>query len=162
MPWATQSGGGAPRLVDAPVSGGVGAAANAALTFMVGGPAEAAAAARPLLDAMGTRVVHLGGAGMGQAAKLCNNLALGVQMAGVSEALALGCALGLDPRQLSDVMMGSSGRCWSLECNNPVPVRVCVCVCVWTAAAFGGRQRVQPFLPPLSRNKRQHTHKRNR
>ncbi|KAI8474097.1 MAG: NAD binding domain of 6-phosphogluconate dehydrogenase-domain-containing protein [Monoraphidium minutum] len=120
MPWAGAERS-APRLIDAPVSGGVLAAANAALTFMVGGPAEAVAAARPLLEAMGTRIIHLGGPGLGHAAKLCNNLCLAIQMAGVSEALALGASLGLEPGRLSEVMQGSSGRCWALECYNPVP-----------------------------------------
>ncbi|GBF92803.1 3-hydroxyisobutyrate dehydrogenase [Raphidocelis subcapitata] len=125
MPWTAGGGGGAasaaPRLVDAPVSGGVAAARDGSLTFMCGGPEEAVGAARALLGAMGARLLHLGGPGLGQAAKLCNNVALAVQMAGVSEALALGIALGLDPGQLSDVMSGSSARCWTLDCYSPVP-----------------------------------------
>lgn len=120
MPWAGRDGA-SPRVIDAPVSGGVLAASNAALTFMVGGPAEAVAAARPLLESMGTKVIHLGGPGLGQAAKICNNLCLAVQMAGVSEALALGQSLGIDPQQLTGVLNGSTARCWVLDSYCPAP-----------------------------------------
>jgi 3-hydroxyisobutyrate dehydrogenase len=108
-------------MIDAPVSGGVAGAEGASLTFMVGGPDRAVAAARPLLDAMGARVVHAGGPGAGQAAKICNNLILGVSMIGVCEAFALADALGLDRQKLFDVASTSSGQCWSLTTYCPVP-----------------------------------------
>lgn len=111
----------APQMVDAPVSGGVAAASAGTLTFMVGGSANAVGAARPYLERMGKKVVHCGDAGAGQATKLCNNLALGVSMAGVAEALALGQRLGLDLRVLSDVFNGATARCWSSDTYNPVP-----------------------------------------
>lgn len=110
-----------PLLLDAPVSGGVVGAKEGTLTFMVGGEPEAVAAARPILAAMGTRVVHCGPCGSGSAAKLCNNLALAVQMAGVAEALALGQRLGLHPRLLSQIFNSSTARSWSSEVYNPVP-----------------------------------------
>mmetsp|Transcript_13933 Transcript_13933/g.30101 ORF Transcript_13933/g.30101 Transcript_13933/m.30101 type:complete len:383 (-) Transcript_13933:482-1630(-) len=112
----------APHFVDAPVSGGVPGAANATLTFMCGGPDEVVEATRPLLALMGSRVLHMGSRhGAGQVAKLCNNLACGIEMAAVSEALALGAAAGLDPTQLSQVFNTSSARCWSSEAYNPCP-----------------------------------------
>jgi 3-hydroxyisobutyrate dehydrogenase-like beta-hydroxyacid dehydrogenase len=103
----------APLLLDAPVSGGVVGAQAATLTFMVGGSEEALKGAQHLLKAMGTRVVHCGGAGNGAAAKVCNNLALAISMAGVSEALALGQRLGIDAHTLSNIFNSSSARCWS-------------------------------------------------
>ncbi|KAL6782139.1 HID1 [Auxenochlorella protothecoides x Auxenochlorella symbiontica] len=111
----------APAMLDAPVSGGVGGAAAGTLTFMVGGPAEAVARAQGLLGTMGRATVHCGEAGAGQAAKLCNNLVLGVSMAGVAEGLALGQRLGLDARNLTKIFNGSSARCWSADTYNPVP-----------------------------------------
>jgi len=107
--------------VDAPVSGGTAGAAAGTLTFMAGGPPEAFAAARPLFDVMGARAVHCGGAGAGQAAKICNNLILGVTMAGVCEAFALAGKLGLDAHSLYDVVSTSSGACWSVTTYCPVP-----------------------------------------
>ncbi|WP_394619019.1 3-hydroxyisobutyrate dehydrogenase [Lentzea sp. JNUCC 0626] len=107
--------------VDAPVSGGVVGAQAAKLTFMVGGAAEAFAAAEPLLRHMGARQVHCGDSGAGQAAKICNNMLLGISMIGVSEAFALGQRLGLDDQVLFDVASTASGQCWSLTTNCPVP-----------------------------------------
>ena len=108
-------------MVDAPVSGGVGGAANGTLTFMVGGNEESVDMARPILMAMGSNVVHCGGAGTGSTTKLCNNLALAIQMIGTSEALHLGASLGADPAVLSSVMNTSTARCWSSDTYNPVP-----------------------------------------
>ncbi|QEN90212.1 3-hydroxyisobutyrate dehydrogenase [Labrys sp. KNU-23] len=107
--------------VDAPVSGGVGGAKAGTLTFMVGGADEAFARAEPLLTVMGKRVVHCGPAGAGQAAKICNNMILGISMIGVCEAFALGEKLGLSQQALYDVASTSSGQCWSLTTYCPVP-----------------------------------------
>lgn len=107
--------------VDAPVSGGTAGAAAGTLTFMAGGTAEAFAAARPLFAAMGRRAVHCGGAGAGQAAKICNNLILGVSMIGACEAFALAAKLGLAAAALYDVVSTSSGQCWAVTTNCPVP-----------------------------------------
>jgi 3-hydroxyisobutyrate dehydrogenase len=109
------------RSVDAPVSGGVGGAAAGTLTFMVGGAAEAFGAAEPVLAKMGKRIVHCGDAGAGQAAKLCNNMILGISMIAVSEAFVLGEKLGLSHQALFDVASTSSGQCWSLTTYCPVP-----------------------------------------
>ncbi len=108
-------------MVDAPVSGGVGGAEAGTLTFMVGGPDEAFDRARPLLAAMGRNIVHAGGAGSGQAAKICNNMILGISMIAVSEAFNLADALGLDRQRLFDVSSTASGQCWSLTTYCPVP-----------------------------------------
>jgi 3-hydroxyisobutyrate dehydrogenase len=107
--------------VDAPVSGGTGGAKGATLTFMCGGDENAFAAAKPILDKMGKKLVHCGGAGAGQAAKICNNMILGITMVGVSEAFALGEKLGLSHQALFDVASTSSGQCWSLTTYCPVP-----------------------------------------
>src|SRR5947209_10396976 len=107
--------------VDAPVSGGTGGAKAATLTFMAGGDEKAFAAAKPVLENMGKRIVHCGGAGAGQAAKICNNMILGVSMIAVSEAFALGEKLGLSHQALFDVASTSSGQCWSLTTYCPVP-----------------------------------------
>ncbi|MBP0578319.1 3-hydroxyisobutyrate dehydrogenase [Labrys sp. LIt4] len=107
--------------VDAPVSGGVGGAKAGTLTFMVGGTGEAFARAEPLLNVMGKRVVHCGTPGAGQAAKICNNMILGISMIGVCEAFALGEKLGLSQQALYDVASTSSGQCWSLTSYCPVP-----------------------------------------
>jgi 3-hydroxyisobutyrate dehydrogenase len=109
------------KSVDAPVSGGVGGAVAATLTFMVGGDEEAVALARPILEAMGKRIVHCGGAGAGQAAKICNNMILGVSMIAVSEAFVLAEKLGLTHQALFDVASTASGQCWSLTAYCPVP-----------------------------------------
>jgi 3-hydroxyisobutyrate dehydrogenase len=107
--------------VDAPVSGGVVGAENGTLTFMAGGDADAVAAAEPVLAVLGKRTVHCGGPGNGQVAKMCNNMVLGVSMIAVSEAFVLGERLGLDPQALYDVASSSSGQCWALTTNCPVP-----------------------------------------
>jgi len=108
-------------FIDAPVSGGTGGAIAGTLTFMVGGKAADLERARPLLDAMGKNIFHMGAAGAGQVAKLCNNMALGVIMAVTGEALALGAAHGLDPKTLSQMMAVSTGRSWATEVCNPWP-----------------------------------------
>ena len=107
--------------VDAPVSGGVGGAVAGTLTFMAGGDPAALERARPILDAMGKRVVACGGPGAGQAAKLCNNMILGISMIGISEAFVLAEKLGLDHQALYDVASTSSGQCWALVNHCPVP-----------------------------------------
>ena len=107
--------------VDAPVSGGTGGAKAATLTFMCGGDEKAFAAAQPVLENMGKKIVHCGGAGAGQAAKICNNMILGISMIAVSEAFTLGEKLGLSHQALFDVASTSSGQCWSLTSYCPVP-----------------------------------------
>ena len=107
--------------VDAPVSGGTGGAKGATLTFMAGGAAPAFAAAKPILEAMGKKIVHCGDAGAGQAAKICNNMILGISMIAVGEAFALAEKLGLSHQALFDVSSTSSGQCWALTSYCPVP-----------------------------------------
>jgi 3-hydroxyisobutyrate dehydrogenase len=107
--------------VDAPVSGGTGGAKGATLTFMCGGDDKALAAARPVLEKMGKKIVHCGGAGAGQAAKICNNMMLAISMIGVSEAFSLAEKLGLSHQALFDVASTSSGQCWALTSYCPVP-----------------------------------------
>src|SRR6201747_297729 len=107
--------------VDAPVSGGTGGAKGATLTFMCGGDDKAIAAARPVLEKIGKKIVHCGGAGAGQAAKICNNMMLAISMIGVSEAFSLGEKLGLSHQALFDVASTSSGQCWALTFYCPVP-----------------------------------------
>jgi len=107
--------------LDAPVSGGVGGAKAATLTFMVGGSKEAFARGKPILERMGKRVVHCGEAGNGQVAKICNNMILGASMIAVGEAFVLGEKLGLSHQALFDVASASSGQCWSLTSYCPVP-----------------------------------------
>ena len=107
--------------IDAPVSGGTGGAAAGTLTFMAGGSPEAFSRAEPILKAMGGRIVHCGEAGAGQAAKICNNMILGISMIGVAEAFALAEKLGLSHQALFDVASTSSGQCWSLTTYCPVP-----------------------------------------
>jgi 3-hydroxyisobutyrate dehydrogenase len=107
--------------VDAPVSGGTGGARGATLTFMCGGEKQAFAAAKPVLEKMGKKIVHCGGAGAGQAAKICNNMILGISMIAVSEAFALAEKLGLSHQALFDVASTSSGQCWALTNYSPVP-----------------------------------------
>jgi 3-hydroxyisobutyrate dehydrogenase len=108
-------------MLDAPVSGGVAGAQAATLTFMAGGSEAAFARAKAILEAMGKTVVHAGGAGNGQAAKICNNMVLGVSMIAVSEAFVLAEKLGLDAQKLFDISSKSSGQCWSLTNYCPVP-----------------------------------------
>jgi len=107
--------------LDAPVSGGVGGAKAATLTFMVGGTEHAFARGKPVLERMGKRVVHCGEAGNGQVAKICNNMILGISMIAVSEAFVLGEKLGLSHQALFEVASVSSGQCWSLTSYCPVP-----------------------------------------
>jgi 3-hydroxyisobutyrate dehydrogenase len=109
------------RMIDAPVSGGTGGAVAGTLTFIVGGEADDLDSARPYLEKMGKNIFHAGAAGAGQVAKICNNMLLGILMAGTSEALALGAANGLDPKVLSDIISKSSGRNWATELYNPWP-----------------------------------------
>ncbi|HEX3505258.1 MAG TPA: 3-hydroxyisobutyrate dehydrogenase [Xanthobacteraceae bacterium] len=107
--------------LDAPVSGGVGGATAATLTFMVGGTHHAFERGKPVLERMGKRVVHCGEAGNGQVAKICNNMILGASMIAVSEAFVLGEKLGLSHQAMFDVVSTSSGQCWSLTTYCPVP-----------------------------------------
>jgi len=109
------------RFIDSPVSGGVAGAEAGTLTFMAGGEDEAVEMAKPILLAMGKNVVHTGASGSGQAAKICNNLILGISMIGVSEAFVLAEHLGLSPDKLFAVSSTSSGQCWSLTSYCPVP-----------------------------------------
>ena len=109
------------QSIDAPVSGGVGGAKAASLTFMCGGAAEAFAVARPILEKMGKRIVHCGEAGAGQAAKICNNMILGATMIVTAEAFVLAEKLGLSHQALFDVASTSSGQSWSLTSYCPVP-----------------------------------------
>jgi 3-hydroxyisobutyrate dehydrogenase len=108
-------------MLDAPVSGGTGGASAGTLTFMVGGEAAAFARAEPILQKMGKTIVHAGAAGTGQAAKICNNMILGISMVAVCEGFALAEKLGLDAQKLFDVSSKSSGQCWSLTSYCPVP-----------------------------------------
>ncbi|SMG61442.1 3-hydroxyisobutyrate dehydrogenase [Paraburkholderia susongensis] len=108
-------------FVDAPVSGGTGGAAAGTLTFMVGGSASAYEQVKPVLSAMGKNIVHCGDTGTGQVAKICNNLVLGISMAGVAEAMSLGEALGIDTKVLGSIINTSTGRCWSSDTYNPMP-----------------------------------------
>ncbi len=108
-------------MVDAPVSGGIMGAAAGTLTFMCGGSEEAFGRAKPILEQMGKTIVHAGGAGNGQGAKICNNMMLGIQMLSVCEAFNLAEKLGLDAQKLFDVSSTASGQCWSLTTYCPVP-----------------------------------------
>ncbi|KFB09794.1 3-hydroxyisobutyrate dehydrogenase [Nitratireductor basaltis] len=107
--------------IDAPVSGGVGGAEAGTLTFMAGGTTDAFGKAEPLLQPMAGKIVHCGDAGAGQAAKICNNMILGISMIGVGEAFVLAEKLGLSHQALFDVASTSSGQCWSLTTYCPVP-----------------------------------------
>ncbi|QYX45817.1 3-hydroxyisobutyrate dehydrogenase [Pseudomonas tussilaginis] len=108
-------------LADAPVSGGTGGAAAGTLTFMVGASDALFATLQPVLAQMGRNIVHCGEVGTGQIAKICNNLLLGISMIGVSEAMALGNALGIDTKVLAGIINSSTGRCWSSDTYNPWP-----------------------------------------
>jgi len=109
------------RMIDAPVSGGVAGAEAATLTFMVGGSDVAFEKAKPILAGMGKTIVHAGGSGAGQAAKICNNMMLGVSMIAVCEAFNLAEKLGLDAQKLFDIASQSSGECWAMKKCCPVP-----------------------------------------
>ena len=108
-------------MLDAPVSGGVAGAEAATLTFMVGGQDAVFSRARPILAAMGRTIVHAGPAGNGQAAKICNNMMLGISMIAVCEAFSLAERLGLEAQTLFDISAKSSGQCWALTSYCPVP-----------------------------------------
>ncbi|PKH16462.1 3-hydroxyisobutyrate dehydrogenase [Pseudomonas fluorescens] len=108
-------------VADAPVSGGTGGAQAGTLTFMVGANPELFATLQPVLAQMGRNIVHCGDVGTGQIAKICNNLLLGISMVGVSEAMALGDALGIDTQVLAGIINSSTGRCWSSDTYNPWP-----------------------------------------
>ena len=109
------------EMVDAPVSGGIAAANGGTLTFMVGGSNTAFARAEPILKAMGKAVIHAGASGAGQAAKICNNMLLGIHMIGTCEAFALAEKLGLDLQKFYDISSVSSGQNWSMTSYCPVP-----------------------------------------
>lgn len=109
------------RFVDAPVSGGVAAAAAGTLAFMCGGPVEDFERAKTVLEKMGANIFHAGDYGAGSVAKICNNMLLAIHMIGTAEALQMGINNGLDPKVLSEIMLKSSGCNWSLEKYNPVP-----------------------------------------
>ena len=109
------------HMADAPVSGGTGGAQAGTLTFMVGAKKALFETLHPVLAQMGRNIVHCGDVGTGQVAKICNNLLLGISMVGVSEAMALGAALGIDTEVLAGVINSSTGRCWSSETYNPWP-----------------------------------------
>jgi 3-hydroxyisobutyrate dehydrogenase len=109
------------EMLDAPVSGGVAAAEAGTLTFMVGGGDKAFERAKPVLEGMGKTIVHAGAAGSGQAAKICNNMILGISMIAVCEAFVLAEKLGLDPHKLFEIASQSSGQCWSMTSYCPVP-----------------------------------------
>jgi 3-hydroxyisobutyrate dehydrogenase len=108
-------------MADAPVSGGTGGAEAGTLTFMVGATAALFERVSPILAHMGKNIVHCGDSGTGQVAKICNNMLLGITMIGVSEAMNLGVALGIDPKILAQIINTSSGRCWSSDTYNPYP-----------------------------------------
>jgi len=108
-------------MVDAPVSGGVGGAEAGTLTFMVGGDARDFEAAKPVLQAMGKNIVHCGGVGNGQVAKICNNMMLAIEMIATSEGMTLAAKLGMDPKVFAAIVNTSSGRCWSSDTYNPFP-----------------------------------------
>lgn len=109
------------QMLDAPVSGGVAGAKAGTLTFMVGGEAQAFQRALPILQSMGKKIVHAGRAGCGQAAKICNNMLLGISMIGVCEAFNLAEKLGLEPKQFFEISANASGQCWSMTSYCPVP-----------------------------------------
>ncbi len=109
------------EMIDAPVSGGVTGAEAGTLTLMVGGDEKVVERAKPILEALGKRIVHVGAIGNGQVAKICNNMILGISMIAISEAFCLGEKLGLDPEKLFEVSSNSSGQCWSMTSYCPVP-----------------------------------------
>ena len=109
------------EMVDAPVSGGTGGAEAGTLTFMVGGDNQTFEKSRPFLEIMGSNIVHTGGAGNGQAAKICNNMILGISMIAVSESFSMAEKLGLDAQTLFDITSSSSSQCWAMTSYLPVP-----------------------------------------
>ncbi len=109
------------NMVDAPVSGGTGGAEAGTLTFMVGGDMADFEKAKPILECMGKNIVHCGGAGNGQVAKICNNMMLAIEMIATAEGMALAAKLGMDPKVFAGIANTSSGRCWSSDTYNPFP-----------------------------------------
>ena len=109
------------NMVDAPVSGGTGGAEAGTLTFMVGGDLADFERAKPILQCMGKNIVHCGGAGNGQVAKICNNMMLAIEMIATAEGMALAAKLGMDPKVFAAIANTSSGRCWSSDTYNPYP-----------------------------------------
>ena len=109
------------NMVDAPVSGGTGGAEAGTLTFMVGGDTADFEKAKPILQCMGKNIVHCGGAGNGQVAKICNNMMLAIEMIATAEGMALAAKLGMDPKVFAGIANSSSGRCWSSDTYNPYP-----------------------------------------
>ncbi|MEO8385667.1 MAG: 3-hydroxyisobutyrate dehydrogenase, partial [Betaproteobacteria bacterium] len=109
------------NMVDAPVSGGTGGAEAGTLTFMVGGEVADFEKAKPILQCMGRNIVHCGGAGNGQVAKICNNMMLAIEMIATAEGMALAAKLGMDPKIFAGIANTSSGRCWSSDTYNPYP-----------------------------------------
>ena len=109
------------NMVDAPVSGGTGGAEAGTLTFMVGGDVADFEKAKPILQCMGKNIVHCGGAGNGQVAKICNNMMLAIEMIATAEGMALAAKLGMDPKVFAGIANTSSGRCWSSDTYNPYP-----------------------------------------
>ena len=109
------------NMVDAPVSGGTGGAEAGTLTFMVGGDAADFEKAKTVLQCMGKNIVHCGGAGNGQVAKICNNMMLAIEMIATAEGMALAAKLGMDPKVFAAIANSSSGRCWSSDTYNPYP-----------------------------------------
>ena len=109
------------NMVDAPVSGGTGGAEAGTLTFMVGGELADFEKAKPILQCMGKNIVHCGGAGNGQVAKICNNMMLAIEMIATAEGMALAAKLGMDPKVFAGIANTSSGRCWSSDTYNPYP-----------------------------------------
>lgn len=109
------------EMVDAPVSGGVGGAESGTLTFMVGGDEQAFLRAKVILEKMGAKIVHAGSEGLGQAAKICNNLILGISMIAVSEGFSLADKLGLDPKKFFEIASNASSQCWSMSKYCPFP-----------------------------------------
>ena len=109
------------RMIDAPVSGGVGGAEAGTLTFMVGGDTKIFDAAKPILQSMGKNIVHCGASGNGQVAKICNNMMLAIEMIATSEGMSLAAKLGMDPKIFAGIVNTSSGRCWSSDTYNPYP-----------------------------------------
>ncbi len=109
------------RMIDAPVSGGTGGADAGTLTFMVGGDFADFEKAKPILECMGKNIVHCGGAGNGQVAKICNNMMLAIEMIATAEGMALAVKLGMDPKVFAGIANTSSGRCWSSDTYNPYP-----------------------------------------
>jgi 3-hydroxyisobutyrate dehydrogenase len=118
---ASEAGVSGYAMVDAPVSGGIAAATGGALTFMVGGSADGFARAKPILEAMGKAVIHAGGAGAGQAAKICNNMLLGASMIATCETFVLAGKLGLNSQVFYDIASKASGQSWSMTSYCPVP-----------------------------------------